>query len=259
MATLARRASGDVGRYPDSPMRIAVLSDIHGNLPALEAVLDALQPYDAIWQLGDIVGYGPQPDEVVARLRADGATGVRGNHDSAAIGALDTDAFNDDARAAVEWTADRISAETRDWLAALPLHAVNEPFTLVHGSPRDPTWEYVYTAGVARANLPLFDTTHCLVGHTHVPLFFRQRSGKVEGVNVKGDMTYALGGERLMINPGSVGQPRDADPRASALLIDTDAGTLDWHRVAYPIERVQELMAQAGLPGRLAARLQFGL
>ena len=240
-------------------MRICVLSDIHGNLPALESILDALKPYDAVWQLGDIVGYGPQPDEVVARLIAENATGVRGNHDSAAIGLLDTDAFNDDARTAVEWTADRISSRTRDWLAALPLRGVETPFTLVHGSPRDPTWEYVYSAGVARANLPLFETTHCLVGHTHVPLVFRQRSTKVEGVHVKGEMTYALGAERLVINPGSVGQPRDGDPRASALLLDTDAGTLEWRRVEYPVERVQKLMEQERLPRRLIARLQFGL
>lgn len=244
-------------------MRIAVLSDIHGNLPALEAVLAAVKPYDAIWQLGDIVGYGPQPDEVVARLAAEGATGVRGNHDSAAIGLLDTDAFNDDARTAVEWTADRIQPKTRDWLAALPLRAQNEPFTLVHGSPRDPTWEYVYSAGVARANMALFETPHCLVGHTHVPLVFRQRGSKVEGVNVKEGMSLALGAERLVINPGSVGQPRDGDPRSSALLIDTDAGdgtaTLAWHRVEYPIETVQKLMDQVGLPRRLSSRLQFGL
>jgi predicted phosphodiesterase len=240
-------------------MRIAVLSDIHGNLPALEAVLAALSPYDALWQLGDIVGYGPQPDEVVARLVEEKAVGVRGNHDSAAIGALDTDAFNDDARTAIEWTAQSITPPTRDWLTALPLTMVDEPFTLVHGSPRDPTWEYVYSAGVARANLPLFATTHCLVGHTHVPLVFRQRSGKVDGVHVKGDMTYALGVERLVLNPGSVGQPRDGDPRASALLLDTDAGTLEWHRVEYPIERVQKLMEQLNLPRRLSARLQFGL
>jgi predicted phosphodiesterase len=244
-------------------MRIAVLSDIHGNLPALEAVLAALKPYDAVWQLGDIVGYGPQPDEVVARLVAEGASGVRGNHDSAAAGLLDTDAFNDDARAAVEWTAERIQTRTRDWLVALPVRAQNEPFTLVHGSPRDPTWEYVYSAGVARANMPLFETAHCLVGHTHVPLVFRQRGGKVEGVNVRDGTSFALGAERLVINPGSVGQPRDGDPRASAMLIETDlaAGvtTLEWHRVAYPIEAVQRLMEQAGLPRRLSARLQFGL
>jgi predicted phosphodiesterase len=243
-------------------MRIAVLSDIHGNLPALEAVLAALKPYDAVWELGDIVGYGPQPDEVVARLVTEGATGVRGNHDSAAIGLLDTDAFNDDARTAVEWTADRIQPGTRDWLAALPLRVDSSPFTLVHGSPRDPTWEYVYSAGVARANMPLFETPYCLVGHTHVPLVFRQRS-RVESLGVREGTTFALGAERLIINPGSVGQPRDGDPRASAMLIDTDAGdgagTLEWHRVEYPIGQTQELMEQAGLPRRLAARLQFGL
>lgn len=244
-------------------MRIAVLSDIHGNLPALEAVLAALKPYDAVWELGDIVGYGPQPDEVVARLAAEGATGVRGNHDSAAVGLLDTDAFNDDARTAVEWTAARIQSTTRDWLAALPLRVDSPPFTLVHGSPRDPTWEYVYSAGMARANMPLFETPYCLVGHTHVPLVFRQRSSKVDGVGVRDGTSLALGAERLIINPGSVGQPRDGDPRASALLIDTDAGegagALEFHRVAYPIEQTQELMEQAGLPRRLAARLQFGL
>jgi predicted phosphodiesterase len=240
-------------------MRIAVLSDIHGNLPALEAVLTALKPYDAIWELGDIVGYGPQPDEVVALLAAEGATAVRGNHDSAAIGLLYTDAFNDDARTAVEWTADRIEPKTRDWLAALPVRVENEPFTLVHGSPRDPTWEYVYSTAVAKANMALFETQHCLVGHTHVPLVFRQRSGKVESVGVKHGTILALGAERLVINPGSVGQPRDGDPRASALLIDTVAATLTWHRIPYAINHVQELMEQVGLPRRLAARLQFGL
>lgn len=244
-------------------MRIAVLSDIHGNLPALEAVLAALTPYDAVWQLGDIVGYGPQPDEVVALLASVGATGVRGNHDSAAIGLLDTEAFNDDARTAVEWTADHIQPVTRDWLAALPLRVENDPFTLVHGSPRDPVWEYVYSAGVARANMPLFETTHCLVGHTHVPLVFRQRGSKVEGININDGTTLALNPERLLINPGSVGQPRDGDPRASAMLVDTDAGdgaaTLEWHRVEYPIAKVQELMEQVGLPRRLSVRLQFGL
>jgi predicted phosphodiesterase len=240
-------------------MRIAVLSDIHGNLPALEAVLAALKPYDAVWELGDIVGYGPQPDEVVALLTAEGATGVRGNHDSAAIGLLDTDAFNDDARTAVEWTADRIEPRTRDWLAALPLTSTDGPFTLVHGSPRDPTWEYVYSAGVARANMPLFETAYCLVGHTHVPLVFRQRGSKVEGVGVREGTPLALGSERLVINPGSVGQPRDGDPRASALLVDMDAASLEWHRVDYDIGQVQELMERAGLPRRLSARLQFGL
>lgn len=241
-------------------MRIAVLSDVHGNLPALEAVLRALKPYDAVWQLGDVVGYGPQPDEVVARLAAENAVGVRGNHDSAAIGELDTDAFNDDARAAVEWTASRIRPETRRWLAALPLRTIDQPFTLVHGSPRDPTWEYVYSAAIARANLRAFDTDHCLVGHTHVPLVFRERkSGGVETAIAKPDATMSLGSRRLIINPGSVGQPRDGDPRAGGMLLDMEKRSLEWRRVEYPIEVTQKLMASLNLPSRLIARLKFGL
>lgn len=240
-------------------MRIAVLSDVHGNLPALEAVLDALKPYDAVWQLGDVVGYGPQPDEVVARLAAEGAIGVRGNHDSAAIGELSTEDFNDDARAAVEWTAERMEPATREWLAQMPLRDVEAPFTLVHGSPRDPTWEYVFTAGVARANLAEFSTAHCLVGHTHVPLVFRQRGSGMETIAPRPGAPMRLDGQRLVVNPGSVGQPRDGDPRSSALVLDTDTGVLEWRRVEYPIEHVQKLMAQVGLPVKLIARLQFGL
>jgi len=241
-------------------VRICVLSDVHGNLPALEAVLDALKPYDAVWQLGDIVGYGPQPDEVVARLAAENAVGVRGNHDSAAIGELDTDAFNDDARAAVEWTAEVISVETQRWLAALPLRSVDQPFTLVHGSPRDPTWEYVYSSGIARANLEEFTTQHCLVGHTHVPLVFREKkTGGVEGIVAKDNATMALNGARLIVNPGSVGQPRDGDKRACGMILDTETNMLEWHRVEYPIEQVQKLMKERKLPQRLISRLQFGL
>ncbi|HEY7024874.1 MAG TPA: metallophosphoesterase family protein [Candidatus Limnocylindrales bacterium] len=240
-------------------MRIAVLSDIHGNLPALEAVLAALKPYDAIWQLGDIVGYGPQPDEVVARLVDEGATGVRGNHDAAAIGQLDTDSFNDDARAAVEWTAERITPRTRDWLAALPERSVEQPFTLVHGSPRDPTWEYVFTASVARGNLSAFSTDHCLVGHTHIPVVYRDKNGRMEGIQIDAGDKLKLSSQRSIVNPGSVGQPRDGDPRASAMLLDTDEQTLEWRRVEYPIAAVQKLMAAHKLPARLARRLEFGL
>ena len=241
-------------------MRIAVLSDIHGNLPALEAVLAALKPYDAIWQLGDIVGYGPLPNEVVARLADEKATGVRGNHDSAAIGQLDTDSFNDDARAAVEWTAETITTETREWLAALPLQMVEGSFTLVHGSPRDPTWEYIFTAETARVNMKKFQTSYCLVGHTHVPFVFVQgKSGRVDSAIAADGSVIELDRTRVIVNPGSVGQPRDGDPRASAMVIDTEANTIEWHRVEYPIETVKRLMTDLGLPQRLVQRLDFGL
>jgi predicted phosphodiesterase len=240
-------------------MRVAVLSDIHSNLPALDAVLEALQPFDAIWQLGDIVGYGPEPDEVVARLKAAGATGVRGNHDSAAVGAIDADAFNDDARIAVEWTAVHLGEAARMWLAQLPERATETDFTLVHGSPRDPTWEYVYSMPVARANFPAFDTKHCLVGHTHVPLVFRLDDGHIETLQPSHGSTLPLDGRRTIINPGSVGQPRDGDPRACGMLLDTDTGTLEWRRVAYPVSVTQQRMRDAGLPKRLIERLSVGL
>jgi predicted phosphodiesterase len=240
-------------------MRIAVLSDIHGNLPALEAVLEALAPYDAVWQLGDVVGYGPQPNEVVTRLAAENARGVRGNHDAAAVGDLGTKAFNDDARAAVEWTAGRLQPKTKAWLSALPQRETVDGFTLVHGSPRDPIWEYIVSIAAARANLEAFDTGHCLVGHTHVPLAFRQAGVTVEALIPDDSATLDLDERRTIINPGSVGQPRDGDPRACAMLLDTERKALEWRRVEYPIERVQQLMTRARLPARLVARLTFGL
>jgi predicted phosphodiesterase len=240
-------------------MRIAVLSDIHGNLPALEAVLASLRPYDAIWQLGDVVGYGPQPNEVVELLASENALGVRGNHDSAALGELDTDAFNDDARAAIEWTITELRDSSRAWLGALNRREEIDGFTLVHGSPRDPTWEYVYAVSIARANINRFSTTHCLVGHTHVPLVYRQNASKVEPWLPARASRLELDERRALINPGSVGQPRDGDRRASGMLLDTDDMTAEWRRVEYPIDSVQELMRKAGLPKRLVARLAFGL
>ncbi|HET7676348.1 MAG TPA: metallophosphoesterase family protein [Candidatus Limnocylindrales bacterium] len=240
-------------------MRIAVLSDIHGNVPALAAVLAALAPYDAIWQLGDIVGYGPEPDAVVARLRDEGALGVCGNHDAAALGRIDADWFNDDARTAVLWSAGQLSESSRAWLAELPERHVEAGFTLVHGSPRDPVWEYLYSTPVARANLDAFETRHCLVGHTHVPLVFREEDGVLETLAPSDGSTLSLDGRRTMINPGSVGQPRDGDPRASALLIDTEAATVTWRRVEYDVAETQRLMRQAGLPPRLIERLSHGL
>jgi diadenosine tetraphosphatase ApaH/serine/threonine PP2A family protein phosphatase len=239
-------------------MRIAVLSDIHANLPALDAVLAALGPVDAVWQLGDVVGYGPHPDEVVVRLRELGAVGVRGNHDAAALGALDVEWFNPDGRRAIEWTARRISPETRAWLAGLPERAELGEMTLVHGSPRNPTWEYVTTASDARANLAAFATPYCLYGHTHLPAAWREDDGRVEPLGPSHGSVLPLDGRRLLLNPGSVGQPRDGDPRASAAILDTEARRVTWHRVAYPIATTQAAMRAAALPPRLVARLGHG-
>jgi diadenosine tetraphosphatase ApaH/serine/threonine PP2A family protein phosphatase len=239
-------------------MRVAVLSDIHANLPALDAVLAALGEVDAVWQLGDVVGYGPHPDEVVARLREIGATGVRGNHDAAALGVLDLDWFNPAARRAVEWTARRISPETRAWLAGLPERAELDEMTLVHGSPRDPTWEYITTTPDARANLAAFATPYCLYGHTHVPAAWRGDDGRVQPLGPSHGSVLPLDERRLLLNPGSVGQPRDGDARAGALVLDTEARSVTWHRVAYPIATTQVDIRAAGLPDSLADRLADG-
>ena len=148
-------------------MRLAVLSDIHSNLPALEAVLEAIGPFDQLWVLGDIVGYGPYPDAVVERLRDADALAVQGNHDAAALGRIPTGTFNDLAREAIEWTATAMTEANLDWLAELPEKRVEGDFTLAHGSPRDPLWEYLFSVPAARVNLAAFDTPYCLVGHTH--------------------------------------------------------------------------------------------
>jgi predicted phosphodiesterase len=242
-------------------MRILVLSDIHANLPALEAVLAHAAPFDAVWHLGDVVGYGPQPDEVVARLRDLGAIGVRGNHDAAAVGGREIELFNQDARAAMEWTRSRIGADTRAWLEALPERRIERGFTLVHGSPRDPTWEYVTSAPVARANLAAIETTWCLHGHTHLPIVYRNDDGRMETLAPSNRSTLRLDGRPAMINPGSVGQPRDGNPAASYLLLDLDREEQDvvWGRVGYDIAAVQAVMTDFELPARLVARLAYGL
>jgi predicted phosphodiesterase len=240
-------------------MRAAVITDIHSNLPALEAVLEACAPYDALWVLGDVVGYGPYPDEVVARLRKEQAIAVRGNHDAAVLGELDTQVFNDEARLAVEWTAERIGTTARHWLDGLPEKREEEGFTLVHGSPRDPLWEYLVSATLARRNLGAFETPHAIVGHTHVPLVFREDGTRIEVIHPREGTRLELDERRCILNPGGVGQPRDGDPRACAMVLDTGAATVEWLRVAYPVERIQSRMRRLGLPSRLAERLAHGL
>ena len=240
-------------------MRIAVLSDIHSNLLALDAVLAAAGDVDAIWHLGDVVGYGPDPDGVVDRLREVGAMGVRGNHDAAACGGSEIDWFNPEARRAMEWTRAAISEATLAWLSDLPERLTLEGCDLVHGSPREPLWEYVTSVPVARANLALLSSRIGLHGHTHLPVAFLEADGRVDVVGPGRDSQLELRDRRALINPGSVGQPRDGDPDASFMLLDPVAGTVSWHRVPYDIEAVQGQMAAAGLPAALATRLSVGL
>jgi diadenosine tetraphosphatase ApaH/serine/threonine PP2A family protein phosphatase len=240
-------------------MRIAVLSDIHANIAALDAVLAHAGRVDAIWHLGDVVGYGPEPDAVVARLREAGAQGVRGNHDAAAIGGSEIEWFNPEARRAMEWTRTAISAATLAWLAALPERATLHGCELVHGSPREPTWEYVTSVPVARANLAVLREPIGLHGHTHIPVAFVDQDGRVDVVGPGRDSSLELRGRRALVNPGSVGQPRDGDPDASYMILDQEAGTVSWHRVPYDVVAVQEAMRAAGLPASLSARLAVGL
>jgi predicted phosphodiesterase len=240
-------------------MRVAVLSDIHANLVALDAVLAAAGPVDAVWHLGDVVGYGPDPDGVVARLDGIGAVGVRGNHDAAACGGNEIEYFNPEAREAMEWTRRAISRTTLAWLEQLSERREEGDFTLVHGSPRDPIWEYVTSVAVARANLNVLGTRFGLFGHTHVPAVFRDDDGRVDAISPAQGSELPLDGRRALLNPGSVGQPRDGIPTASWLLLDTDTKRCSWHRVAYDIAAVQRAMTDAGLPPRLIGRLSHGV
>jgi diadenosine tetraphosphatase ApaH/serine/threonine PP2A family protein phosphatase len=240
-------------------MRIAVLSDIHSNIVALDAVLLHAGDVDAIWQLGDVVGYGPEPDAVVERLSERRAIGVRGNHDAAAIGGREIDWFNPEARAAVEWTRDTLSAVSRGWLGDLRDRLTIDDMTLVHGSPRDPLREYITDHEVAADNLDLLQTLHGLHGHTHVPVAWTATPDGVALVHARDTTALELGAYRTLLNPGSVGQPRDGDPRAAYLVLDLELGRVTWHRVAYDIEPVQAAILAAGLPARLAARLAIGV
>ena len=239
-------------------MRIAVLSDIHSNVVALDAVLAHATDVDALWHLGDVVGYGPEPDAVVERLAERNVAGVRGNHDAAALGGPEIDWFNPEARAAVEWTRDTISATTRAWLDALPERLVNDDLTLVHGSPRDPLREYITDAVAADDNFSAMATRHGLHGHTHIPVAWSRRADRVDLDWTEDGTTVDLGPDRVLLNPGSVGQPRDGDPRAAYLVLDLEARRATWHRVAYDIATVQSAIRRAGLPPRLADRLAVG-
>ena len=240
-------------------MRIAVLSDVHANLPALEAVLADAGPVDAIWHLGDVVGYGPDPDGVVERLRDAGATGVKGNHDAAACGGPEIEWFNPEARRAMEWTRAAVSPPTVEWLGAQPERRTEGVAELVHGSHREPLWEYVTSASIARATLRAFDAQVGLHGHTHVPVAFVEDGDGLELVRGRPGGSLELEGRRALVNPGSVGQPRDGDPDASYLIWEPEAERVTWRRVPYDVAAVQRQMREAGLPPSLAARLAVGL
>jgi predicted phosphodiesterase len=242
-------------------MRVAAISDVHGNLAALEAVLEAIRPerLDAIWCLGDTVGYGPRPNECCALVEERCSIVLGGNHDFVVAGTLAIDSFSAAAREAAEWTQTVLSDESRTFLTALEPVARVESCALYHGSARDPVWEYILDETSARATLELAQAQVVLVGHSHVALAIGAEQGQLDGGLAPAATELLLRGrEAWLLNPGSVGQPRDGDPRAAWLMLDTALGRARFNRVRYPVAETQKEMRAAGLPQSLANRLATG-
>lgn len=243
-------------------MKALVISDVHSNLVALEAVLADATGYEAIWNLGDTIGYGPKPRECIDMMVDHFADPVLvGNHDLACIGEVDISEFNPVAQVASRWTSLQLGMDHRAYLADLPAITVAEHYTLTHGSPRSPVWEYVTSAAVAAENFEAFDTDVCFIGHTHIAMYAIQidPGGPVELHALRDGETLDLIKARFIINPGSVGQPRDRDPRAAYSILDTAMGTITAHRVEYDIAATQRQMALSSLPEVLIARLAHGM
>jgi predicted phosphodiesterase len=240
-------------------MRVAVISDVHGNYHALEAALKEIDAarVDAVWCLGDTVGYGPRPNECCDLVRDRAGYCLVGNHDLVVLGELTVNEFNDEAAAAAIWTAEVLTPESRAFLARLNPFGEVEGVDLLHASARDPVWEYVLTEEAARATLELSAAELVLVGHSHVALAITADDGRVDGGPAPGGSKINLDGRRLL-NPGSVGQPRDGDPRAAWVLLDLEERFAEFRRVPYSIERTQAEMRERGLPQALAVRLERG-
>lgn len=246
-----------------TPMRILLVSDIHANLAALEAVIKDAGSFDRVWCLGDVVGYGPQPNECIRLLQEFDLVCLAGNHDLGVSGKTGLWEFTESAREVIAWTRHWLESSHLDWLDSLSTGPVEvgHGFTLVHASPRDPVWEYIVTRETARENLEYLQTPFCLNGHSHMPVIFRRpwEGLKVLEEPLRANMPVQLRPyDVLFINPGSVGQPRDEDPRAAYALIDLEAMTLTHRRVQYDFTVTQKLMKQAKFPNRLIRRLRFG-
>lgn len=251
-----------------SAMRLLIISDLHSNIEALDAVLVDAQRrggFERIVCAGDVVGYGPDPGAVIAALRERDALCVAGNHDLAAIGRMDTTEFNRVAAEAARWTESALSADERAWLASLPDVAETGDVTLVHGSLRSPAWEYLLDAEQADAQFALQETAYSVVGHSHVQFWCVQREGQEAAMHRATDgTTVRLEGRRLILNPGSTGQPRDGDPRAGYMLYDdassagATGGAVTWHRVGYDAGATRRKILDAGLPAFLGDRLLEG-
>lgn len=245
-------------------MRVAAISDIHANLPALEAVLEAIGEagIEETWCLGDVVGYGVEPDACASLIQEACDICLVGNHDLAVLGALDISSFSEAAAAAVEWTRERVEEGTLEFLRGLEPSGERQGVGLFHASPRDPVWEYVLSGEQADAGMDAHPHRLGLIGHSHVALFFSRpaddTAGETRGAQASDGTLLDLSRDQWLVNPGSVGQPRDGDPRAAWLELDADAATARFHRVPYDIERAAAPIAATGLPGRLADRLYSG-
>jgi diadenosine tetraphosphatase ApaH/serine/threonine PP2A family protein phosphatase len=245
-------------------LRVAVLSDIHANRQALEAVLAAVDEagVDQIWCLGDLVGYGADPDACTALARERCSLCLVGNHDLALLGALDVSTFSEAAAAAVAWTREQVSEETLEFLATLEPTASQSGVGLAHASPRDPVWEYVLSTDQAEAGLDALEERVGLIGHSHIALFFMRapgvQRGYAQGAQASDGTEIEIAEGEWLLNPGSVGQPRDGDSRAAWLELDTEGWAARYHRVPYDIEGAAAAIRAAGLPDVLAERLEVG-
>jgi len=241
--------------------RVIVISDIHSNLTALEAVLADAGTVDEAWCLGDLIGYGPDPNECISLIQElPNLFCMMGNHDFAAIGELGSDTFNSHAYRSLLWQKNELSKKNLNFLKKLPSTSqIIGEVTLVHGSPRDPIWEYIMNLETAKENLSFFDTPYCFFGHTHYPAFYNWVADDEEPTNETPEplVTQPLA-NRAILNPGSVGQPRDKDPRASYAIYDPQNNTWQLNRVEYDHKQVQERILKAGLPPYHANRLDTG-
>ena len=241
-------------------MRVAVISDVHANEQALDAVLqeiDAWRPQE-VWCLGDVVGYGPAPNRCCEVVSERANICLVGNHDLVALGTLDVGDFNEEAAAAALWTRGELDDRSRSFLSGLEPKAVAEGAELFHASARDPVWEYVLSAEAAYFSLLATEAPLVLVGHSHVALVIGLDDDELHGGLAPVGTELQLDG-RWLLNPGSVGQPRDGDPRAAWLELDTGERRARFHRVDYPISETQAKIREAGLPEELANRLAHGV
>jgi diadenosine tetraphosphatase ApaH/serine/threonine PP2A family protein phosphatase len=251
-----KRLAAYIGR-----MRIAIVADVHANLEAFQAVLahaSAGGAIDEVWSLGDIVGYGPDPTACIALLHTYPHIAIAGNHDYAATGVIGTEDFNPFAAEAARWTASQLTLEDQLWLSNLSAVHIEGEFTLAHGSLNDPVWDYLISPNAARGHLEHQTTPYGLVGHSHLPHVYTEGQTGLREAGAGDGEDVTLGQRRFVANPGSVGQPRDGDPRAAYCLLDTDARRLSFHRVAYEIDVTEAKIRAVGLPDYLAQRLEEG-